>query len=65
MRVQATEYNFLNNFDYSASALNALTFAFQQELHNIKRNDKIHGRFKKFYLFLYFIKEQIRNIGIN
>lgn len=54
-----------NNFDYSASALNALTFAFQQELHSIKRNDKVHGKFLKFYLFLYFIKEQIRNIMIH
>lgn len=56
---------FKNNFDYSASALNALTFAFQQELLSIKRNDKVHGKFLKFYLFLYFIKEQIRNIMIH
>ena len=42
---------FKNNFDYSASMLNALTFAFQQELHNIKRNDKIHGKFLKFCFF--------------
>ena len=42
---------FKNNFDYSASMLNALTFAFQQELHNIKRNDKIHCKFLEFCFF--------------